>query len=125
MTSCPDKAQDSLEPHRPDAQAQIPHAPWLVYLLECADGTLYCGVTTNMARRLGQHNGELRGGAKYTRARRPVRLAACCSCRDRAQAQRLEAALRRLPKGAKIAALNNAQQSNAQQSLDDALNCAG
>ena len=40
-------------------------SPWLVYLLECADGTLYCGITTNMERRLGQHNGQVPGGAPY------------------------------------------------------------
>ncbi|MEG6502462.1 GIY-YIG nuclease family protein, partial [Desulfovibrio sp. 1214_IL3152] len=41
--------------------------PWLVYLLECADGTLYCGITRDMERRLAQHNGALAGGARYTR----------------------------------------------------------
>lgn len=86
----------------PNAQ---PADRWQVYLLECADGTLYCGVTTNMARRLDQHNGELSGGAKYTRSRRPVRLAACCGCPDRAHAQRLESALRRLPRARKVDAL--------------------
>ncbi|MEG6593009.1 GIY-YIG nuclease family protein, partial [Desulfovibrio sp. 1188_IL3213] len=43
--------------------------PWLVYLLECADGTLYCGITRDMERRLAQHNGALAGGARYTRGR--------------------------------------------------------
>ena len=37
---------------------------WHVYLLECADGTLYCGVTTDLARRLAQHNGLAPGGAR-------------------------------------------------------------
>ena len=49
---------------------------WCVYLLLCADGTLYCGVTTDVRRRLDEHNGLRAGGAKYTRGRRPVRLAA-------------------------------------------------
>ncbi|MBF0515457.1 MAG: GIY-YIG nuclease family protein, partial [Desulfovibrionaceae bacterium] len=40
---------------------------WQVYLLECADGTLYCGVTTDLVRRLAEHNGEAAGGARYTR----------------------------------------------------------
>ena len=49
---------------------------WYVYLLRCADATLYCGVTTDMERRLREHNAGRRG-AKYTRARRPVELVCC------------------------------------------------
>lgn len=45
-----------------------------VYIVRCADGTLYTGKTTNLQRRIRQHNGEIRNGAKYTRARRPVTL---------------------------------------------------
>ena len=41
-------------------------ATWHVYLLRCADDTLYCGVTTDLDRRLAQHNGRLAGGARYT-----------------------------------------------------------
>lgn len=78
---------------------------WVVYLLECGDGTLYCGVTTDLPRRLAEHGGELPGGARYTRTRRPVRLAACASMPDRASACRAEARLKRLPKGRKLAAL--------------------
>lgn len=47
--------------------------PWYVYILECADGTLYTGVTTDVARRVREHN-ESDRGAKYTRSRRPVTL---------------------------------------------------
>ena len=47
--------------------------PYFVYILECADGTLYCGSTNDVERRLKAHNG-LRSGAKYTRSRRPVAL---------------------------------------------------
>lgn len=74
---------------------------WHVYLLECADHTLYCGVTTDLARRLAQHNGEAPGGARYTVGRRPVRLAASAPCRDRSAAQRLEALVKRLPRTTK------------------------
>ena len=49
---------------------------WALYVLECADGTLYTGITTDITRRVRQHNGEIKGGAKYTRGRRPVRLLA-------------------------------------------------
>lgn len=67
---------------------------WLVYLLECADGTLYCGITTNMDRRLQQHNGQIIGGARYTRGRRPVRLLSCRSCGCKSEALRLEKAVK-------------------------------
>jgi putative endonuclease len=55
-----------------------------IYLVECADGTLYCGVTTDVERRLNEHNTGRRG-AKYTRSRRPVHLlvshpVCCLSC---------------------------------------------
>jgi len=48
---------------------------WRTYLVLCADGTLYCGVTTDIRRRIEQHNSGK--GAKYTRyrSRRPVKLA--------------------------------------------------
>ena len=69
-------------------------AAWLVYLLECADGSLYCGVTNNMDRRLGQHNGQIPGGARYTRGRRPVRLVASRTCGGKSEALRLEKAVK-------------------------------
>ncbi|MEW5773139.1 MAG: GIY-YIG nuclease family protein [Thermodesulfobacteriota bacterium] len=78
---------------------------WFVYLLECADGALYCGVTTDLDRRLAEHNGQAPGGARYTRARRPVRLAASAPCPDRASACRLEDRIKRLPRSRKLAAL--------------------
>jgi len=48
--------------------------PYFVYIIKCADGTLYTGITTDVTRRLRQHNGELVGGAKYTAMRKPVAL---------------------------------------------------
>lgn len=43
-----------------------------VYLARCADGTVYCGITTDILRRCMQHNGLIAGGARYTSRRRPV-----------------------------------------------------
>ena len=77
-------------------------SPWYVYLLRCADGTLYTGVATDLQRRLRQHNGELAGGAAYTRARRPVVLVWTEPSPDRASAQRREAAVRRLSRARKL-----------------------
>ena len=45
-----------------------PQKKWLIYILECRDGSLYCGITNNIEKRLKQHKGEIKGGAKYTRS---------------------------------------------------------
>jgi len=61
---------------------------WHVYLLRCADGTLYCGITTDLERRVAEHN---RGdGARYTRGRRPVELVYAETAADRSEAARRE-----------------------------------
>jgi putative endonuclease len=70
------------------------------YILECADGTLYVGWTTDLERRLHAHNAG-RGG-RYTRGRRPVRLVYSEEHSTRHEAQRREAALRRLPRAMKL-----------------------
>lgn len=71
---------------------------WVVYLLRCADRTLYTGVTADLERRLRQHNGELAGGARYTRGRRPVAVVWAEAALGRADAQQREALIRRLPR---------------------------
>lgn len=67
---------------------------WSVYLLKCANGALYCGITSNMEKRLRQHNGILAGGARYTRAHRPVELLGQLICEDKSAALRFEAAVK-------------------------------
>ena len=69
---------------------------WWVYLVRCSDQSLYTGVTTDLARRVDEHNGRQPGGARYTRARRPVALVWSERCNSRSEAQRREAAVRRL-----------------------------
>lgn len=71
-----------------------------VYILECADGTLYTGWTTDLERRLKAHNAGQ--GARYTRGRRPVKLAYCEEVMDRSTALRREAAIRRLRRSHKL-----------------------
>jgi len=46
---------------------------WQVYIVSCRDGTLYTGITTDLPRRLAEHNSG-KGGARYTRSRQPVKL---------------------------------------------------
>ena len=75
---------------------------WKVYILRCADDSLYTGITTDMDRRLIEHNSDNNKGARYTRARRPVELVYTEACKDRAQASRREYDLKRLSRSEKI-----------------------
>ena len=84
-----------------------------VYLLRCADGSLYCGWTTDLARRLGAHN---RGtGSRYTTRRRPVEIAAAWRAPDRSAAMRLEASIKRLPRPDKVALVAGAPLAGAER----------
>lgn len=73
----------------------------LVYLLRCADGTLYTGYTTDLARRLAQHNAGK--GAKYTRARRPVEALAAWEFPSKSAALVAEYRIRKLRPARKLA----------------------
>ncbi|MFV0438673.1 MAG: GIY-YIG nuclease family protein [Desulfopila sp.] len=79
----------------PDAEPQ-----WLVYMLRCADGSLYTGVTTDLCRRLHEHNCS-RHGARYTRARRPVQVVHLEPAANRSAACRREYQLKRMTRAAK------------------------
>ncbi len=74
---------------------------WYVYILRCADDTLYTGITTDVVRRLREHN-EAKLGAKYTRARRPVVLVYKKRCTSRSTAAIREAALKKLSRDEKL-----------------------
>ncbi len=78
-------------------------ASWHVYILCCADDSLYTGVATDLQRRLAQHNGELAGGSRYTRARRPVELVWSETAADRSSAQQRESQIKKLHRHAKWA----------------------
>lgn len=75
---------------------------WRMYVLECADGTLYTGISTDIRRRLRQHNGELKGGAKYTRPRRPVELLLQVECGTKSRALKLEYRFKKLSRRQKL-----------------------
>ncbi len=75
---------------------------WYVYILECADGTLYTGVARDLDKRVRQHNGERAGGPKYTRGRRPVKVLWSATAASRSEAQQREAAIKSLSRGEKL-----------------------
>ncbi len=74
-------------------------ASWYVYLLRCSDGSLYCGATTNVMRRLQEHNDGI--GCRYTRSRIPVRLVWSSEILSKSEAYREEYQIKRLSKNDK------------------------
>ena len=76
-------------------------ANWFVYMLRCADGSLYTGVATDLQRRLQEHNTSDALGARYTRARRPVALVYSEEAESRSTACQREAAIKKLRKAEK------------------------
>lgn len=66
-----------------------------LYILLCADGTMYTGITTDLERRIGEHNSS-KLGAKYTKARRPVKLIYCKEFGNRSEALKEEARIKKL-----------------------------
>jgi putative endonuclease len=75
---------------------------WHVYILKCADSTLYTGIAKDLQRRLMQHNGAHAGGPKYTRGRRPVSLVWSDEVPDRRTALQREAVIKRLRRNDKL-----------------------
>lgn len=77
---------------------------YYLYILKCADGTLYTGITADLPRRLREHNSSPRG-AKYTAGRQPVRLVFSQRFRQRSTAARAEARIKKLPRTEKLAVI--------------------
>lgn len=73
---------------------------WYVYVVRCNDGSLYCGTTTDVTRRVGEHNTSPKG-AKYTRSRRPVTLIRSWRCGSRSEACKAELRFKSLSKAEK------------------------
>lgn len=76
---------------------------WICYMVECSDGTLYCGITNDLTGRVDAHNAG--AGAKYTRGRIPVRLAYAERCVDKSQALKREMEIKKLTRKEKAALL--------------------
>ena len=74
---------------------------WIVYILECSDGTLYTGITNQLDARLKKHNAGT--GAKYTRSRLPIVVRYTEPVEDRSSALKVEAAIKRKSRAQKLA----------------------
>ena len=74
---------------------------YYLYILECADKTLYTGITTDLERRMVEHGGT-KLGSKYTSARRPVKLIYSKKFKNRSAASREEARIKKLKKNEKL-----------------------
>ncbi|MDD2356627.1 MAG: GIY-YIG nuclease family protein [Thiovulaceae bacterium] len=74
---------------------------YFVYILECSDNTLYTGIAKDVNKRLNEHNNS-KNGAKYTKARRPVKLLHVEECEDRSSACKREYTIKQLSREAKI-----------------------
>ena len=79
---------------------KIKKISWFVYILSCADGTLYTGITNDVKKRIKAHNEGK--GAKYTRGRGPVELVFKSSCRNKSGALKKEAKFKKLNKTEKL-----------------------
>lgn len=76
-----------------------------VYIVECVDGTFYTGITTDVERRILEHNYSFKS-AKYTRSRRPVRLVYSAVVGDRSAASKEEYRIKKLTKAKKLDIIN-------------------
>lgn len=90
---------------------------WSVYIVRCADGTLYTGVATDVARRVGEHNSHKLLAANYTRARRPVTLVYSEEVATRSAACKREYQIKQLSRQDKEALVAAAGRSSLKSHL--------
>ena len=94
MTIC------TVKSRKISSAAQTPASSWILYLLECENGSYYAGITTSLERRFAEHVFGI--GARYTRANPPRRVVAVMEFPDRASASRAEAKVKKLPRAEKL-----------------------
>ena len=93
---------------------------WYLYLIECEDGSLYTGITTDVERRYAEHVAGK--GARYTRMKKPMKLVGFRECGSRSEALKAELALKKLPHaGKRNYLLTSSKQSNQQVRAADSV----
>ncbi len=90
-----------------------PPRPWVVYILECNDKTLYTGITDHIAKRLMAHNSGK--GAKYTKGRGPLTLCYLELCPDKPTALRREYAIKQMKRKEKLALIQQQKRWDTSQ----------
>ena len=83
---------------------------WFVYILECADGSLYTGIARDLDARIKTHNEGT--GAKYTRGRLPVKLVYREVAKNRSSASQREHEIKQMPRQSKLALLSSGSSKN-------------
>lgn len=84
---------------------------WTVYIVECSDGSLYTGITTDIQRRILEHNFSFKA-AKYTRSRRPVKLVYTEDASNRSEASKREYRIKRMNRNKKINLIKEGHHDN-------------
>jgi putative endonuclease len=85
--------------------------PWFVYIAECNDGSLYCGIAGDVEARIAKHDAGK--GARYTRGRGPLVVRAVKKCKTHGDALRLEIAVKKLTREAKALLFEDQKRFNA------------
>tara|TARA_B110000881_G_scaffold55469_1_gene47306 strand:+ start:178 stop:447 length:270 start_codon:yes stop_codon:yes gene_type:complete len=85
---------------------EISEKIWTIYILECGDKTLYCGITNNLEKRMRQHRGEIKGGAKYTRSRQPFSITYTEEVLTKSEALKREFIIKKMAKSDKAELAN-------------------
>ncbi len=92
------------------APQPAPDPPWMVYIVRCRDRSYYTGITTDLTRRMAEHN-SAGGGAKYTRPRRPVTLVYSEAAPSRATAAQREYQIKKMNLAAKTRLIAGGQSA--------------
>ncbi len=82
---------------------------WTVYIVRCSDNSLYTGITTDIEKRIGEHNSGNKAGAKYTRSRGPVKLVYTEQTDSRSHAAKRESEIKKMDKKSKEMMLKDMQ----------------
>lgn len=80
---------------------------YVVYILECADKSLYTGITTNLERRFEEHKNGI--GSNYTKAHKAKNILYKEKCKDRSSASKREAEIKKLPRSKKLELIENSK----------------
>jgi predicted GIY-YIG superfamily endonuclease len=119
MSAATEKS-DSARPRRRGGMTRCPTPVdadrWMLYLLRCRDGSLYAGITIDLARRVAQHEGGT--ASRYTRSRRPVALVYRESCASRSDALKREYAVKALTRDAKERLIKGASRADPRSPRD-------